>query len=121
MTLDQPISTTLILAEIAEGLVRRVLVDHAHERTISLLGISVSHLEEKAELQLELPLGLRDELAGLLQNHYPLPDTHRTDLDDAPQALACVLTLLAVSVATTALAVLVISRREFYVKTPESN
>jgi DNA polymerase IV len=38
-----------------------VLVDHAHERTISLLGISVSHLEEKAELQLELPLGLRDE------------------------------------------------------------
>jgi DNA polymerase IV len=59
--LDQPISATLILAEIAEALVRRVLVDHDHERTISLLGISVSHLEEKPELQLELPLGLRDE------------------------------------------------------------
>jgi DNA polymerase IV len=61
MTLDQPISTTLILAEIAETLVRRVLMDHPHERTISLLAISVSHLEENAELQLELPLGLQDE------------------------------------------------------------
>ena len=61
VTLDQPISATLILAEIAEALVRRVLVDHDHERTITLLGISVSHLEEKPELQLDLPLGLRDE------------------------------------------------------------
>jgi DNA polymerase IV len=32
VTLDQPISATLILAEIAETLVRRVLVDHDHER-----------------------------------------------------------------------------------------
>jgi DNA polymerase-4 len=61
VTLDQPISATLILAEIAEALVRRALVDHDHEKTISLLGISVSHLEEKPELQLDLPLGLRDE------------------------------------------------------------
>src|SRR5262249_11427128 len=31
------------------------------ERTISLLAISVSHLEACWDLQLELPLGLRDE------------------------------------------------------------
>ncbi|HLW92032.1 MAG TPA: DNA polymerase IV [Roseiarcus sp.] len=61
VTLDQPIAATLILAEIAEALVRSVLADHPGERTISLLAISVSHLEENAELQLDLPLGLRDE------------------------------------------------------------
>ncbi|TJW03112.1 MAG: DNA polymerase IV [Mesorhizobium sp.] len=61
VTLDQPISATVMLAEIAEELVRDVLASHPHERTISLLAISVSHLEESAELQLELPLGLDDE------------------------------------------------------------
>jgi DNA polymerase IV len=61
VTLDQPISATLILAEIAERLVRQLLVDHPDERTISLLAISVCHLGENAELQLELPLGLQDE------------------------------------------------------------
>lgn len=60
-TLDQPVAATVILAEIAERLVRAALADHPHERTISLLAISVSHLEEQAELQLELPLGLVDE------------------------------------------------------------
>ena len=40
---------------------RAVLADHPDERTISLLAISVSHLEEHADLQLELPLGLEDE------------------------------------------------------------
>ena len=61
VTLDAPISATAILAEIAEELVRAVLADHPDERTISLLAISVSHLEEHADLQLELPLGLEDE------------------------------------------------------------
>jgi DNA polymerase-4 len=61
VTLDAPISATLILAEIAEDLVRAALADHPAERTISLLAISVSHLEENADLQLELPLGLVDE------------------------------------------------------------
>jgi DNA polymerase IV len=60
-TLDQPISATLILAEIAEVLVRDILADHPEERTISLLAISVSHLEEDSPLQLDLPLGLADE------------------------------------------------------------
>ena len=40
---------------------RKVLADHPDERSISLLAISVSQLEEHAELQLELPLGLGDE------------------------------------------------------------
>src|SRR5271170_5396066 len=61
ITLDAPISATVTLAEIAEELVRAVFADHLAERTISLLAISVSHLEEHADLQLELPLGLEDE------------------------------------------------------------
>jgi DNA polymerase-4 len=61
LTLPAPISATAILAEIAEELVRGVLRDHAEERTISLLAISVSNLEERPVVQLELPLGLLDE------------------------------------------------------------
>jgi DNA polymerase IV len=41
--------------------VRGALADHRDERTISLLAISVSHLEAHAIVQLELPLGLPDE------------------------------------------------------------
>jgi DNA polymerase-4 len=62
VTLDVPISATAILAEIAEELVRGVLADHPDEKTISLLAISVSHLETRWDIQLELPLGLDDEL-----------------------------------------------------------
>ena len=47
ITLDAPISATAMLAEIAEELVRAALADHRGERTISLLAISVSHLEER--------------------------------------------------------------------------
>jgi DNA polymerase-4 len=61
ITLDAPISATSSLAEIAEELVRRALADHPRERFISLLGISVSHLERHWDVQLELPLGLDDE------------------------------------------------------------
>lgn len=61
VTLDAPINATTILAEIAEELVRGVLADHSQERFISLLAISVSHLEACRDLQLELPLGLPDE------------------------------------------------------------
>jgi hypothetical protein len=60
-TLDAPISATAILAEIAEEMVRTVLAQHPGEKIISLLAISVSHLRQPIELQLELPLGLRDE------------------------------------------------------------
>ncbi|WP_315831049.1 DNA polymerase IV [Bradyrhizobium prioriisuperbiae] len=56
ITLDAPISSTTTLAEISEQLVRTVLADHPQEATISLLAISVSHLESRAGLQLELPL-----------------------------------------------------------------
>jgi DNA polymerase-4 len=61
ITLDAPISATSSLAEIAEELVRRALADHPRERFISLLGISVSHLERHWDVQLELPLGLDGE------------------------------------------------------------
>jgi len=61
ITLDAPISATATLAEVAEELVRAALADHPRERTISLLAISVSHLEERSGLQLDLPLGLQDE------------------------------------------------------------
>jgi DNA polymerase-4 len=61
VTLDSPISATAILAEIAEELVRTVLAHHPDEKKISLLSISVSHLENDPVVQLELPLGLEDE------------------------------------------------------------
>jgi DNA polymerase IV len=61
VTLDAPVSATAILAEIAEELVRSVLAQCPDEKTISLLAISVSHLETHAALQLELPLGLAGE------------------------------------------------------------
>ena len=60
-TLDAPISATPILAEIAEELIRSALAHHPREKTISLLAISVSHLIDQRELQLDLPLGLADE------------------------------------------------------------
>jgi DNA polymerase IV len=61
LTLPAPISATTTLAEIAEELVRGALADHPGEKTISLLAISVSNLETRAVVQLELPLGLADE------------------------------------------------------------
>jgi DNA polymerase-4 len=61
VTLDAPIAATVILAEIAGDLVRAVLADHPDEKTISLLAISVSHLETHWDMALELPLGLADE------------------------------------------------------------
>jgi DNA polymerase-4 len=61
VTLPAPISATVILAEIAEDLVRAVLANYPDEKTISLLAISVSHLEGHAAMQMELPLGLPDE------------------------------------------------------------
>jgi DNA polymerase IV len=61
VTLLAPISATRMLAEVAEELVRGALADHPQERTISLLAISVSNLEEHPVVQLELPIGLNDE------------------------------------------------------------
>jgi DNA polymerase IV len=61
LTLPAPIAATASLAEVAEALVRGVLADHPEERTISLLGISISNLERDPLLQLELPLGIGDE------------------------------------------------------------
>ena len=60
ITLPAPISATAALTEIAVELVRGVLRDHPQERTLSLLGISASHLGA-ADLQLELPFRLADD------------------------------------------------------------
>ena len=46
------------------------LADHPDEKIISLLAISVSHLEQHSDLQLELPLGLADEGAGPAQERH---------------------------------------------------
>ena len=61
MTLDAPISATVTLAEIAEELVHKALAHHPDQKVISLLAISVSHLETRIDLQLELPLALDDD------------------------------------------------------------
>ena len=61
-TLPASVSATLTLAEVAEELVFAALADHPPERMISLLAISVSHLEKQRHLQLDLPLGLADEV-----------------------------------------------------------
>jgi DNA polymerase-4 len=61
ITIDQPISATVSLAEIAEDLVRVVQADHPDERTITLLAISVAQLERDPLVQLELPLDLADD------------------------------------------------------------
>jgi DNA polymerase-4 len=61
LTLPAPVSTTATLAEIAEDLVRGVLADHPWEKSISLLAISVSQLEERPQVQLEFSFGLEDE------------------------------------------------------------
>src|SRR6266567_4307526 len=58
VTLDAPISATVTLAELAEELVCKLLADHPREKTISLLAISVSHLEEHWDVELQLPLAL---------------------------------------------------------------
>jgi DNA polymerase-4 len=62
ITLPAPVSATTILAEIAEDLVQDVLANHPDERVISLVAISVSNLERHPARQLELPLGLDDEV-----------------------------------------------------------
>lgn len=61
MTLDVPFLATTMLAEIATALVRAALADHPHERHITLLAVSLSHLRKQPEIQLDLPLGLPDE------------------------------------------------------------
>lgn len=40
---------------------RAVLAEYPDQKIISLLAISVSHLEERWDLELELPLGLHDD------------------------------------------------------------
>lgn len=56
VTLSEPVASTLTLREIAESLVRHALADHSDERTVTLLAISISHLTDEPDLQLELPV-----------------------------------------------------------------
>ncbi|MDF1596795.1 MAG: DNA polymerase IV [Acidimicrobiia bacterium] len=61
ITLPAAVSATSILADIAGDLVRSALQDHSAEKVISLLAISVSHLEEEPALQLELPIEIGED------------------------------------------------------------
>ena len=61
ITLPAAISATVILADVARDLVHAALADHPGEDEISLLAIAVSHLEDDAVLQLELPFELEHE------------------------------------------------------------
>jgi DNA polymerase-4 len=56
LTLPDPVSSTLTLRELAEGLVAEALADHPAERAVTLLAISVSNLTEEPLVQLELPV-----------------------------------------------------------------
>ena len=53
-----------MLAEVAEDLVRGALAEHPGEAKITLLAISVSHLEQQSVIQLDLPHGLAGESAA---------------------------------------------------------
>jgi DNA polymerase-4 len=61
-TLPAPIAATTTLSEVAEELAMGVLADHPDEGVITLLAISVSHLERQPLLQLELSFGGGDEV-----------------------------------------------------------
>jgi len=61
-TLPAPVAATTTLSEVAEELALGVLADHPGELTISLLAISVSHLEAQPLLQLELTFGDSDDV-----------------------------------------------------------
>jgi DNA polymerase-4 len=61
LTLEAPVAATGIVTEVAEDLVAGVLREHPEELTISLLAISMSHLEAQPVLQLEFSLGLDGE------------------------------------------------------------
>src|SRR4029434_4789974 len=57
-------AATASLAEIAEELVRAALADHPQEKHISLVAISVSHLEQHPKLHVQSSLGARHEERG---------------------------------------------------------
>jgi DNA polymerase-4 len=61
VTLRAPIAATAMLAEIAEELVRGVLIQYPEEKIISLLAIAVSKLERPAIVQLEFSFARDDE------------------------------------------------------------
>jgi DNA polymerase-4 len=61
VTLPFTLGATLTLTEVACELATEALSDHAHERTVSLLAVSVGNLVDEASLQLELPLGIGGE------------------------------------------------------------
>lgn len=54
LTVADPIAATHTLRELADGLVRQALQENPGERDITLLAISVSHLDHAPTIQLEL-------------------------------------------------------------------
>lgn len=62
VTVPVAISATLTLTEVAAELAHAALADHPRERQITLIAVSVTNLVAEPALQLELPLGLGDDL-----------------------------------------------------------
>ena len=58
VTLPVPVAVTSIISAVAGELVDHALADHPDRRIVTLLAVSVSHLDHDEALQLELPLGL---------------------------------------------------------------
>jgi DNA polymerase IV len=61
LTLAVPISATLMLTDVSVELAGAALADYPRERQVTLLAVSVTHLDADPALQLELPLGLGDD------------------------------------------------------------
>jgi DNA polymerase-4 len=61
ITLPLPISSTLTLTEVALQLAASALSDNPNEQAVTLLAVSASNLAPDSNLQLELPLQLRDQ------------------------------------------------------------
>ena len=62
LTLEHPVASTLTLREIAEALVTQALAANPGERAVTLLAISVSHLDAQTDVQLELPVNDDDPM-----------------------------------------------------------
>ena len=61
-TMATGVCTTVTVTHVAIELARVALAAHPGERDITLLAVSLSNLIDEHALQLELPLGLGDEL-----------------------------------------------------------
>ena len=87
VTLSAPISTTLTLTETAEGLAQSAILNNAHERSITLLAVSVSNLRREHSLQLELPFASPVVRPDALPQARPALEAARWGVDRSVDAI----------------------------------